>query len=118
MKLASWSDYRLRLSHYCEERSYEVAFVLERGRRQTVGVEVKASATLSTADARGLLRLGDKCQTASYRGILLYGGGEVMPFGKNMWAVPIAALWAGLASAIAGTPVVRQTGLARASLPA
>ena len=98
-KLASWSDYRLRLSHYREERSYEVDFVLERGRRQTVGIEVKASATLSTSDARGLLRLGDKCQTPSYRGILLYGGAEVVPFGKNTWAVPIAALWVGLADA-------------------
>ena len=95
-KLASWSDYRLRLSHYREERSYEVDFVLERERRQTVGIEVKASATLSTSDARGLLRLGEKCQTPSYRGILLYGGEEVMPFGENTWAVPLAALWAGL----------------------
>ena len=95
-KLASWSDLRLRMSHYREERSYEVDVVLTRGRRQTVGIEIKASSTLSTADAKGLLRLGEKCQTPYYRGILLYGGDEVLPFGKNVWAVPLAALWYGL----------------------
>lgn len=94
-KLMSRSGYRLRLSHYREDRSYEVDFVLERGRRHTVGIEVKASTTLSTADAKGLLRLGEKRQTPGYLGVLLYGGGEVMPFGEDVWAVPIAALWRG-----------------------
>ena len=64
--------------------------------RYGAGYHTQPSATLSTSDARGLLRLGEKCQTPSYRGILLYGGEEVMPFGKDTWAVPLSGLWAGL----------------------
>jgi len=94
-KLISWSSKRLQLSHYREDRGTEVDFVIEHGKRLTIGIEVKASATLHKDDAKGLLKLGKLVQTERYRGILLYGGSEVLPFGKDTWAVPIGALWEG-----------------------
>lgn len=95
-KLMSFSDKRIRLSHFREKQSYEVDFVLERGRQHTIGIEVKASTTLSPADRKGLLRLRDLVETPRFTGVVLYGGAEVLPFGDKIWAVPIAALWEGV----------------------
>jgi predicted AAA+ superfamily ATPase len=58
-----------------------------------VGIEVKAAASISRRDVRGLETLADVAGTRFLRGILLYLGETVVPFGKNLWAVPVASMW-------------------------
>lgn len=94
LKQSAWSTERPSIWHFRDHRGYEVDFVLESSRgRKLVGIEVKLSHTLKPADARGLHVLADAAGDAFHRGIILYGGDQTLPFGHNLWALPISALW-------------------------
>jgi predicted AAA+ superfamily ATPase len=58
-----------------------------------VGIEVKASSTISTSDLRGLQALQADRPKRFHRGLILYRGQTVVPFGPRLHAVPIDALW-------------------------
>ena len=53
-KLASWSGQRCSFSHFRDKDGNEVDLVIENTRGEVVGIEVKASATVSSADFSGL----------------------------------------------------------------
>ena len=53
----SWHARVIRFRHYRDKDGVEVDFVLERGAHEAAGIEVKASATVTTADSRGLRKL-------------------------------------------------------------
>ena len=90
---AAWTDPDLRFWHYRDKDQVEVDVVITRGRK-TWGVEVKASATLAPADGKGLARLADFCGGDFERGILLYGGRDILPLkDKRMLAVSVSELW-------------------------
>ena len=57
------------------------------------GVEVKAGATVTQSDFRGLHRLRDACAGAFAAGVVLYDGETSVSFGDNLHAVPIRLLW-------------------------
>ena len=61
------------------------------GRREMI--EVKAAATLGARDFKGLDALREIAGRRFRRGIVLYTGSESLPFGKDRWALPVAALW-------------------------
>ena len=70
--------------------------MLERRDGSIVGVEGKASATVTPGDTRGLRALralrsatGDRF----VRGILLHTGADVVPLWERLVAMPISALW-------------------------
>jgi len=54
---------------------------------------VKASTSVNARDFRGLKAFADVAGARFHRGIVLYGGLQTVPFGPNLWAVPISALW-------------------------
>ena len=58
-----------------------------------VGIEIKASATISAGDFKGLKALAEAVGDRFHRGVLLYTGTEALPFGKQMHALPVSALW-------------------------
>ncbi|MCY4489331.1 MAG: ATP-binding protein [Deltaproteobacteria bacterium] len=90
---AAWTDPGLRFWHYRDADQIEVDIVLTRGSK-TWGVEVKAAASLTDGDGRGLKRLADRCGDDFQGGILLYAGQDILPLGdKRMLAVPLNALW-------------------------
>ena len=94
MKQATWSRTRPSLWHFRDHRGNEVDFVLEaRGGTKIVGVEVKSRATLDSDDFNGLRVLAEAAGERFHRGIVLYSGVEALPFGKQMHALPITALW-------------------------
>jgi len=53
-RLASGSEYDIRFHHFRDRDQSEVDIVLQRDGRRVAGVEVKASATISDRDFRGL----------------------------------------------------------------
>ena len=71
----------------------EVDLVLENSAGQVVGIEVKASATVKSDDFRGLRALADMAGDRFVRGMVLYTGPETLPFGQDLFAVPVPALW-------------------------
>ena len=58
-----------------------------------VGIEVKAAATLGSNDVRGLQALATAVGKNWVRGVVLYTGGESIPFSANLHGVPIGQLW-------------------------
>lgn len=93
LKLAAVAAVRPRLFHFRTSAGHEVDVVMESRRRQLVGVEVKAGATLSEADFKGLRALQEVVGKRLECGVVLYAGREILPFGPRLWAAPISVLW-------------------------
>ena len=73
---------------------FEVDLVLERPGGDLAGVEVKAGATVTAADFRGLRKFRDGAGKRFSTGVVLYDGEVVASFGERMYAVPLSELWA------------------------
>jgi predicted AAA+ superfamily ATPase len=93
LKLASWTGQRFSLSHYRDKEQNEVDIVIEDQERRTVGIEVKAGATVTAADFNGLRKLAEASGKRFASGLVLYDGDTVVPFGPNLFAAPISSLW-------------------------
>ena len=94
LKHLAFSRQRLTLWHYRTQTNIEVDFILENRVGQITGIEVKASATVDGKDFKGLRHLQETEPTIFQRGIVLYAGREVVPFGEKLWAVPLSVWWA------------------------
>jgi predicted AAA+ superfamily ATPase len=95
LKHATWAetdDYQIL--YYRDADQYEVDFVVENRAGELIGVEVKASATITEKDLRGLKRLQGLAGNAMRMGIILYDGAEALPLGDRLWAMPLSGLWA------------------------
>lgn len=93
MKQQTWSRRSTGLYHYRTHAQREVDAVLETRDGRLLGIEVKASASVSHADLSGLRDLAAATGDRFVRGIVLYLGGEIIPFGPELHAVPLSALW-------------------------
>ncbi|MFA5590904.1 MAG: ATP-binding protein [Lysobacteraceae bacterium] len=89
----SWSDMGAGFFHYRDRDGTEVDVVIEHGTRGLAGVEVKAAATVTERDFRGLSRLRDAMGKRFTAGVVLYDGEATLGFGDRLFAVPIRALW-------------------------
>lgn len=54
---------------------------------------MKAAATVTAADFRGLRKLRDAAGKRFVVGVVLYDGEASVGFGEGLFAVPIRALW-------------------------
>jgi predicted AAA+ superfamily ATPase len=85
------ADYHLM--YYRDADKVEVDIVIENAAGQLVGVEVKASATVTEADLRGLRKLAGLAGDSFSRGVILYDGDETLPLGDRICAAPLSTLW-------------------------
>ena len=92
-KLLGWAQNRVKLFHFRTLPGREVDLVLERADGRIVGMEVKASGTIQGKDFKGLQSLSEMVGDGFQRGIVLYTGTEVLPFGPKLWAIPVSGLW-------------------------
>lgn len=90
---ASWEDSEIRFHHYRDKDGSEVDLVLERGADRLAGIEIKASATVTAGDFRGLRKLKNAAGKRFAAGVVLYDGETSVGFGDGLYAVPIRALW-------------------------
>lgn len=79
--------------HFRDAKKNEVDLVLQRRDESVVGIEVKASATVSSADFNGLRKLAKAAGRRFTFGAVMYDGEEVLPFGESFAAVPVSSLW-------------------------
>jgi predicted AAA+ superfamily ATPase len=93
-KQLGWSDLRCEMMHFRSPSGDEADVVLEAPDKRVVGVEIKASMDVSPSDFKGLRTLGEIAGKRFHKGILLYTGNDVIQYGRNLWAVPLASLWA------------------------
>jgi predicted AAA+ superfamily ATPase len=92
-KQVGWSEAAPTIHHFRSARQEEVDIVLEDRRRRIVGIEVKASATVEARDFRHLTQLRDDLGKRFVAGFVLHTGREAVAFGRDLRALPIAALW-------------------------
>lgn len=92
-KQTGWSAAAPALYHFRTHEGDEVDLVLERRSGALVGIEVKSAATVTGADFKGLRALAHAAGRRFHRGVVLYTGTEVVPFGPRLHAVPVEALW-------------------------
>jgi predicted AAA+ superfamily ATPase len=90
---ASWHEEPLAFFHYRDKDAAEVDIIIERGARALAGVEIKAAATVTPADFRGLRKLKQAAGKRFASGVVLYDGEVSASFGDRMHAVPLRALW-------------------------
>lgn len=93
LRLATWSTASPSVHHYRDKDQDEVDIVLEDAAGTLVGIEVKAAATVRTADFRGLRKIAAATGTAFRLGLVLYDGDTLVPFGERLFAAPLSCLW-------------------------
>lgn len=92
-RLAAAHDAPMTFHHFRDKDGVEVDIVIERGPRAVAGVEVKAAATVTDADFRGLRKVQQAAGRAFRGGVVLYDGETSASFGDGMYAVPMRFLW-------------------------
>lgn len=92
-RLASGLPDRIDFLHYRDRDGAEVDVVLERGPRELAGVAVKAGATVTASDFRGLRKLQEAAGPSFKAGVVPYDGEATLPFGERLRAVPLRMLW-------------------------
>ena len=90
---ASWHEAPIAFHHFRDKDGAEVDIVLERGAHELAGVEVKAAATVTAGDFRGLRKLKEAAGSRFTAGVVLYDGEASVRFGEGFYAVPIRLLW-------------------------
>ena len=90
---ASWEVEPTAFYHYRDKDGTEVDIVCERSHRQLAGIEIKAAATVTAADFKGLRKLRQAAGTKFMSGVVLYDGNSLVSFGEKLFAVPICLLW-------------------------
>ena len=93
LKLITWSDKRLRISHFRTKEQDEVDLVIEDRRGRVIGIEVKASATVRPNDLRGLRQLQAATGDNFVQGLVLHDHDRITPFGERLHAAPVSLLW-------------------------
>jgi len=92
-KQAGWSRVPAQLFHFRTAGGQEVDFILEEPGGRIVGLEIKASSTVRGHDFSGLKALAEAAGARFHRGVVLYGGDTVVPFGPHLYALPFGTLW-------------------------
>jgi predicted AAA+ superfamily ATPase len=93
IKQITWSSTKPQIFHFRTLTGQEVDIVLEDRAGKLVGIEVKASSTVTAQDFKGLRALAETTGKRFYRGVVLYTGTESLPFGPGLYAIPVNALW-------------------------
>ena len=92
-KQLGWCEKRCRLFHFRTESGAEVDLVIEDRAGRLVGVEVKYTATLRPQHFTGLKALAETAGDRFVRGVVVYLGTEVAPFGKSLHGLPVGQIW-------------------------
>jgi predicted AAA+ superfamily ATPase len=94
IKQLSWSGLFLKPYHFSVHSGAEVDLILEDRKKQLYGIEIKSTASVSQSDFKGLKHLAEITGKKFQRGIVLYGGDQVVGgIGENLQAVPIPSVW-------------------------
>ncbi|MEQ8768657.1 MAG: ATP-binding protein [Planctomycetota bacterium] len=85
------------LFHYRAHTGSEIDLVIEGDDGRTVGIEIKAAASVRAEDFRHLVGLRDRLDglrdARFVRGVLFYAGSQALGFGDRLEALPVASLW-------------------------
>ncbi|MDN5854770.1 MAG: DUF4143 domain-containing protein [Actinomycetia bacterium] len=75
------------------EGRHEVDLIIELADGRIIGIEVKAAATVTRADARHLIWLRDQIGDRLVCGLVLHAGRHTYPLADGIHAAPICSMW-------------------------
>jgi predicted AAA+ superfamily ATPase len=81
------------LYHYRTHEGKEIDFLIERNDGKIIAIEVKSSASLNGSAFKAMEDLQKSIKKDFVCGVVLYCGSEIIPFGSNLFALPIQSLW-------------------------
>lgn len=93
-KAGTWSTTKPMFYHFRTTDGKEVDIILENRAGQIIAIEIKGSDTVGVNDFKGIKYLQEKVPDRFIKGIVLYTGSQMVPFGNNLFAIPIPYLWA------------------------
>lgn len=91
LKMSTWARDRIKFYYYRDHSKIEVDLILEINNHDLIAIEIKAKRKLSSSDKQGIEKF--KSHPKFKRGLILYLGDEVLPFGEGIDAVPISCLF-------------------------
>lgn len=92
-KQMTWSQQICQIYHYRNLNNQEIDVILEAPDSKVVAIEIKLSHSVSASDFSAIKGLEEELGDTFHRGIVLYMGERVVPFGINKHAVPLSILW-------------------------
>lgn len=92
-RIATWSDEPLEFSHYRDKDKVEVDLVIETCSGDVIGIEIKAGATVTSSDFKGLRKLKSIAGNQFLMGIILYDGDNPAQHEEKLFSIPLASLW-------------------------
>ncbi len=95
IKHQSYSDTTINIYHYRDADKKEVDFVLESSDGKVVAIEVKSGSNIKKQYFKGLITLAKTLKNKQFKGIILYGGNQVLPYKVEefqFWAIPLKIL--------------------------
>jgi predicted AAA+ superfamily ATPase len=93
LRMASALEIRPDFYHYRDTRQREVDIVIENDCGEVLLIEVKASSTVVASDFSAIKYLLEKHPDRIVRGLVIYTGNKVLPFGDKLLALPAQCLW-------------------------
>jgi uncharacterized protein len=90
-----WANQRCSLYFFRTHEGQEVDLILENQAGKCVGIEVKTTGQVKSDDTKGLRFLKGAIKSRFIAGIVLYTGTQIVPFDKDIHAMPVQALWGG-----------------------
>jgi predicted AAA+ superfamily ATPase len=93
LKLTTWCDAPVALTHYRDADGREADVVLESPDGRVAAVEVKAAVDVDERDVRHLAYLRDRLGDSFANGVIVHCGKQLTPLGDKITALPVNALW-------------------------
>jgi predicted AAA+ superfamily ATPase len=94
LKLSSWSRTRPDVFYFRTTSGREIDIILEDARGRCVAIEVKGTNNVNSRDAEDIKFFRDAMGDKFVRGLILYTGKGIIPFQKDIHAIPVSVLWA------------------------
>lgn len=95
IKHQSYADTDIEIFHYRDLTNKEVDFVLESSSGDIVALEIKSGSSVKKEHFKGLLALAKTMKSKNFKGILLYGGDDILPYKIDefkFWIIPLKVL--------------------------
>ncbi len=95
IKHQAYADITANIYHFRDSAKKEVDFVLEASDGAVVAIEVKSGSNIKKASFSGLLALARTLKDKPFKGIVLYGGDQILPYRIaefQFWAMPLKIL--------------------------
>lgn len=92
IKHQSYSENNIKIYHFRDSYKNEVDFVLESKNSDIVALEVKSGSNIKKEHFKGLIALAKTIKNRNFKGIVLYGGDNILPYsidGFKFWIIPL-----------------------------